>query len=394
MTFYVFAFADEMNLFFELIQVALGKRSVLSRTPSEREWQELFDMAEKQAVAGVAMAALEKLNEQGQKPPMELLYDWIGLSEQIRQENLRLNKCCKRLQRKLGKAELRSSILKGQGILLYYDEQLRELRQSGDIDIYVDCGMEKTLRKVESIGLSVESWDYKHSHLDIWEDVAVEMHYRVEVMLNLWKNRKLQRWFEGHTEEIFGHTENTENTERLITPTLEFNVFYVLLHIYRHFLYEGVGMRQLMDYYFVLKSLNVDLNINDNVNDNDNVDLKSNRMTFAIDAIKEFGMERFARGVMWVMQEVFALERTCMIAEPLEREGRFILNEVMAGGNFGHYDERINKRGNGKAFTVMAICKHNWHLLWHYPSEVMWPPIWFVWHKCWKWRKMKALNWK
>ena len=410
MTFYVFAFADEMNLFFELIQVALGKRSVLSRTPSEREWQELFDMAEKQAVAGVAMAALEKLNEQGQKPPMELLYDWIGLSEQVRQENLRLNKCCKQLQQKLSEAGLRSSILKGQGILSYYDEQLRELRQSGDIDIYVDCGMEKALCKVESIGLSVESWDYKHAHLDIWEDVAVEMHYRVEVMLNLWKNRKLQRWFEAHAEEIFSNfifndrsaqrdaclsknlKTNTEDTERLITPTLEFNVFYVLLHIYRHFLYEGVGMRQLMDYYFVLKSLNVDLNVNVNDNDNNNVDIKSNRMTFAIDAIKEFGMERFARGVMWVMQEVFALERTCMIAEPLEREGRFILNEVMAGGNFGHYDERINKRGNGKVFTVMAICKHNWHLLWHYPSEVMWPPIWFVWHKCWKRRKMKALN--
>jgi hypothetical protein len=96
------------NLFFELMQVALGKRSVLSKTPSEREWQELFDMAEKQAVAGVAMAALEKLSEQGQKPPMGLLYEWIGLSEQVRQENLRLNRCCRQLQRKLGEAGLRS----------------------------------------------------------------------------------------------------------------------------------------------------------------------------------------------------------------------------------------------------------------------------------------------
>ena len=55
-------------LFFELMQVALGTRSVLSKTPSEQEWLELFDMSEKQAVAGVAMAALEKLSRQGQKP--------------------------------------------------------------------------------------------------------------------------------------------------------------------------------------------------------------------------------------------------------------------------------------------------------------------------------------
>ena len=376
-------------LFFELMQVALGTRSVLSKTPSEQEWLELFDMSEKQAVAGVAMAALEKLSRQGQKPPMDLLYEWIGLSEQIRQENLRLNKCCKQLQRKLGEAGLRSSILKGQGILSYYDESLRELRQSGDIDIYVDCGMEKALNVVQQFkGLTIESWDYKHAHLDIWDDVAIEMHYRVEVMLNLWKNRKLQKWFKEHETKLFAHvndnhndnfnttTDGTDYTDRLVTPTVEFNVFYILLHIYRHFLYEGVGMRQLMDYYFVLKKSYLS-----RIGELEN---STNQTNYALDAIKEFGLERFARGVMWVMQEVFALDRKHMIAEPLESEGRFILNEVMTGGNFGHYDERINNRHKGKLFTVMAICRHNWHLLWHYPTEVIWPPIWFVWHKSWK----------
>lgn len=377
-------------LFFELIQVALGKRSVLSKSPSEQEWQELFDMAEKQAVAGVAMAALEKLSGQGQKPPIYLLYEWIGLSEQTRQENLRLNKCCKQLQRKLAEAGLRSSILKGQGLLSYYDGPLRELRQPGDIDIYVDCGMEKALRKVISLGFRVESWDYKHAHLDIWDDVAVEMHYRVEVLLNLWKNRKLQKLFAKHREAIFSNLndklnttkDSTDYTDRLVAPTVEFNVFYILLHIYRHFLYEGVGMRQLMDYYFVLKSLTPSPSPNGGGSHYINIE----------EALHRLGMMRFARGVMWVMQEVFALDRKHIIAEPLESEGRFILNEVMAGGNFGHYDERINKRRKGKLFTVMAVCKHNWHLLWHYPSEVVWPPVWFVWHRCWKWRKMKTFK--
>ena len=368
------------KLFYELIQVALGNREELLRIPTDDEWSDIYDESEKQAVTGVMVAGLERLPKE-QRPEQELLLQWIGISEQIRQDNLRLNKCSKQLQRKLGEAGLRSSILKGQGILSYYDDSLRELRQSGDIDIYVDCDIEKALNVVQQFkDLNVESWDYKHAHLDIWDDVAVEMHYRVEVMLNQFKNRKLQKWFKNHTEEIFGHTEYKESTEMLVTPTVEFNVFYILLHIYRHFLYEGVGMRQLMDYYFVLKNLD------------DNVDLNSKRTNFAIDAIKEFEMERFAKGVMWVMQEVFALDRKHMIAEPSESEGRFILNEVMTGGNFGHYDERINKRHNGKFFTVIAICKHNCHLLWHYPSEVIWPPIWFVWHKCWKWRKMKTLS--
>ena len=143
-------------------------------------------------------------------------------------------------------------------------------------------------------------------------------------------------------------------------------MFYILLHIYRHFLYEGVGMRQLLDYYFVL--------LHTERTDN----------TVVIKALKQFGMWKFARGMMWVMQEVFGLENKYLICEPLESEGRFILSEVMAGGNFGHHDERLLSDKKGKRQTVRKIVKHNTHLLRHYPTDVIWPPIWFVWHKCWK----------
>ena len=391
--------SDIYKLFFELIQVAVGNRDGLSRVPTAGEWLAIYDESEKQAIIGVMVAGLERLPKE-QRPEQELLLQWIGISEQTRHGNLSLTKRCKQLQRKVSELGHKSSILKGQGVALYYDEPLRDLRQSGDIDIFVGCGLKGTMEVARQLGIEEPRWDYKHLHLDIFEDAEVEMHYRVEVMLNLRKNRVLQKWFKNHEEEIFdtkdfkqsrirelentGHTENTKNTERLVTPTVEFNVFYILLHIYRHFLYEGVGMRQLMDYYFVLKKSYLS-----RIGELEN---STNQTNYAFDAIKEFEMERFAKGVMWVMQEVFALDRKHMIAEPLESEGRFILNEVMTGGNFGHYDERINKRHNGKLFTVMAICKHNWHLLWHYPSEIIWPPVWFVWHKCWKIRTQRNLK--
>ena len=186
------------------------------------------------------------------------------------------------------------------------------------------------------------------------------MHYRVEVLLNLCKNSRLQKWFDKNKEQLF------EERDGLVTPTISFNLFYILLHIYRHFLYEGVGMRQLMDYYFVLKS---------HSDSTDNLEI--------LNVLHEFGMMRFAKGVMWIMQEVFGLERKYMFCEPLESEGRFILGEVMAGGNFGHHDQRLT-HGGGKLNTVKQVCKHNCHLMSHYPSDVVWAPVWFVWHKCWK----------
>jgi hypothetical protein len=226
----------------------------------------------------------------------------------------------------------------------------------------VDCGFKKALRKVESLGFRVESWDYKHLHLDVFEDAEVEMHYHVEVLLNLWKNRKLQKWLKKHKEQLF------DKHNDFVTPTTGFNVFYILLHIYRHFLYEGVGFRQIIDYYFVLK----------NLNDNDKIN-----ESYAYKAVCEFGMEKFARGLMWVMHEALGMSREWMLWEPDEREGRYILKQVMMGGNFGHHDERL-KHSGGKLGAVKAILTHNMHLLTHYPSDVIWAPVWIVWHKLWK----------
>lgn len=97
-------------------------------------------------------------------------------------------------------------------------------------------------------------------------------------------------------------------------------------------------------------------------------------------------MKRFARGVMWIMQEVFGLEDEYLLMEPDEKEGRYILNEVMRGGNFGHYDDRHAdiKGANWKVADVKRRLRHSAHLFWHYPSEVFWNPVFIVWHKIWK----------
>lgn len=434
------------KLFFELLQVALGNRERLSKAPSGEEWTEIYAESERQAVTGILLYGIERLKNLLQTRKLEeatrgranadlnlnieMLLQWIGVGQMIEQQNRLLDERCVDLLGRIQDAGLHGTILKGQGIARLYnvDDNLNldkkgalgRLRQSGDIDVYVDCGLKKALAFAKSQGLKDVEWDYKHLHLNLWEDIEVEMHYRVEVLLNLWKNRKLQKWFEAHTDEIFGHTDNTEtidissehelpsidhklsingslntrsssahllperhknftnSTNGLVTPTVEFNVFYILLHIYRHFLYEGIGMRQIVDYYFVLKRLN--LNANDNLKSNTN---HTNRANFAIEAVKEFGMEKFASGLMWVMKESLGMPEEWMLWEPDQKEGKYILKQVMTGGNFGHYDERLN-HGGGKIGTVKAILTHNLHLLTHYPSDVIWAPVWILWHKLWK----------
>lgn len=373
-----------MNLlFFELLQASLGNRDSLSAVPTPDEWTAIYDECERQAVTGILLHGIDRLPAE-QRPSQVFLLQWIGEGQMIEQQNLMMDKRCLNLLKMLKKRDLYGSILKGQGIALLYDKELRPLRQSGDIDVYVGCGLKETLEFAKDTVQKEIEWDYKHLHLNVWDDTEVEMHYRVEVLLNLWKNRKLQKWFKEHENEIFGHTENTDKKQELensritntdgadrkdgmTTPTVEFNVFYILLHIYRHFLYEGVGLRQIIDYYFVLKA---------NTNCTDKTD-------YALEAVREFGMEKFAKGLMWVMKEALGMPAEWMLWKPDKMEGEYILKQVMTGGNFGHYDERL-LHGGGKLGAVKAILTHNLHLLAHYPSDVIWAPVWIVWHKMWK----------
>ena len=350
-------------LFFELLQVALENRERLSKTPSAAEWMEIYVESERQAVTGLLVHGIDRLPAE-QRPSKVLLLQWIGVGQMIEQRNRLLNGRCKELLSNLTSAGLHPTILKGQGITQCYPEVLRNFRQPGDIDVYVSDGREKAIEYARSIGQKDIDWDYQHLHLKTFNDVEIELHYRVEILFNLFDNKKLQRWFRDNKTLLF-----TKACD-LTTPSVEINVVYILLHIYRHFLTEGVGMRQLLDYYYVLKKANGVFNCY--------ADGKT-----LVQMLQYFGIYRFATGVMWVLQETCGMKRRLMICNPDENEGSFILSEVMAGGNFGHYDERL-KHTRGKLSILMDVMKHNLCIFRHYPSDAIWASTWLIWHKIWK----------
>ena len=374
------------KLFFELIQVAISRRDSLSRVPSAEEWRALYGLAVKQAVVGVCFCGVSRLPKvQLVEMPVQLKLQWFALAERVKQRSVVMNQRCGELCRMLEKEGMRCAILKGQGVAtLYYNSDskgdgrnLELYRQSGDIDVWVDGGMEKVLSWCREKFGDVE-YDYNHAHVPVFKDVEVELHWRVQSMTNLFRNRRLQRWLENEETKkmILGGKadlkQGTLNPETSITvPSLEFNVFYLMLHCYNHEFSSGLGIRQLMDYYFLLMYFSI-------AHRNINAIANANRL------FKAFGMERFVGAVMWIMQEVFGLEHERLLCEPDKKEGRFILAEVMAGGNFGHHDERIKKVGKGKWRTVLANLQHAMQMLRRYPSEAFWMPVWMVYHFVWK----------
>lgn len=362
------------SLFFELLQVSIGNRECLSRNPSTCEWTTLFAIAKAQTMVGIAFNGLQRLpKEQITALPKLLKMQWLGLVVQIQKRNELVNKRCVELQRRLEEDGIRSCILKGQGVATLYGKELSLLRQSGDIDIYVDCNCKEVLEYLNLKNVAYGHWDYLHVDSKLYDDVEVEMHYRPSVMRNILSNYRFQRYIDSNKEAFFSGCVNVGcSDDKLIVLVAWMNVFYLLHHTFRHLLIEGVGLRQVMDCYYALTT--------SNLSDNDKENLK--------DAVDMFGMRRFAKGLAWVIEEVFLADNVEDFRKRIPwdadvKEGRFILNEIMLSGNFGHSDNRYSK-GKGRTGKLIKVFRRSIHLLTHYPSEALAAPFYYGWHFCWK----------
>ena len=232
------------NLFIDIIRVSIGNQICLSHTPSASEWGELYAMAKKQSLVGVCFAGVQRLASQYQAPPEKLYLKWMGMAAKIQQRNEAIGKQCADLPKRLSDAGLRSSILKGQGVDQLYPSVLRNLRQPGDIDVWVDGDRDEVFKRLAAMGVKVDKIDSVHAHADVFTDTEVEVHSRPSWMYGSKGDKAFTEFWTGCKDEQFAHFDETVG---FCYPTVAFNLVYSLLHINRHIFEEGIGLRQLMD---------------------------------------------------------------------------------------------------------------------------------------------------
>ena len=354
------------NLFFELLQVAVSQRVELSSVPTEEEWEELFQMAKKQSVLGICFQGIENLRKD-QCPQRRMIMRWVANSDKVEQKNENTLEGCVKIVNLFRKHGYRSCILKGQGIASYYPHP--ERRTSGDIDIWVEGGREKVLKYIRPL-FPKRKVIYHHMDFPVMKGLPVEVHFTPTWMNNPFKNRYLQRWFLEKPDEQFSH----ETELGFCIPTPQFNTIFILIHIYRHLFDEGIGLRQLLDYYYVLKLFHK------------NNSIPKNQI---MEVFHHLGMEKFVGATMYVLQQVFSMPAEWMLCEPLEKRGEFLLQEIMLSGNFGKFDLRSQKRkGESKPHRLVRRLGRNLRFLRQYPDEILWFPIFTSVH--WIWRKWKG----
>ena len=257
---------NDITAFFAFLRYCLGYKGDMSSVVTGMDWQELYSFASKQALQGLCFEGIERLGEEypeklKQNPiGRELLMTWMGKAQQIRRQNRKVNLVASKLFSMLREDGLRCCVLKGQGNALMYPNPYSRI--PGDIDVWIDASRERIMEYAQN-KFELED-DIRLQHLETSLDgVPIELHFFPCSMNNPIYHARLQKWFRRNADLQCSHIVGLpDGAGDIAIPTTAFNVIYQLTHLYHHFFDEGIGMRQIIDYFLVVNdfSKNVFLN--------------------------------------------------------------------------------------------------------------------------------------
>lgn len=349
-----------MEDLFELLRIATGMQEEFSHVLDYGQWEALHERVTGQTLPGVTFPALDRLPA-SQRPPLKIYALWALQAESIVRDCETKRERARELASRLREKGLESCLLKGGSTALYYPEP--DLRACGDIDVWVKGGMNKVLPAIRDMA-RVTDVCYHHCQACFFEDCKVEIHFIPSWMNSPMLNRRLQKYYESEAKSQFSRFNEALGVN---VADDSFNAVHCFVHIYRHLLSEGVGLRQIMDCNQIL--LHLDGASREEV----------------LSTLESLGMKRFAAAVMHVLSEVFGLDDEFLLCPPDEADGQFLLREISMAGNFGQCDKNTAIM-NRAALPIRAALKMRRLRRFFFlaPVEVICAPMFKIWQHLWR----------
>ena len=345
-----------MHPFRKLLHVSLGKATTLESALSPVMWSRLYKMARQQTLVGVLNDGLHRLPE-NQLPPEGLFTEWDKTTEKIERIYHLHERHITELEELLQRLGLHGCILKGTGLAHLYPNPGR--RTCGDIDVWIKGRRDAILEVFDEAEFPIYDIIYQECKVGIFLDTEVEVHFHPCKMYNPFLNARLQRFFERNSP--------IRDDVALTFPDARFNAVYCMSHMFRHYLEGGIGLRQFLDYYYILKELSPE-------------DRKSVMRT-----LRRLGMGRFTASVMKLLQFNFLLEDEYLLCPPDSKYGKKLVQDVISMGNFGVMDKRnYANQGESKWARFRRKNRRVFSNFWSYPREVFWSPFARVSQHVWR----------
>ena len=253
----------------------------MSMVVAKIDWRQLYNFAFRQALLGFCFDGIERLTKEFSEElkqnsiERDLLMTWMGAAQQIRRQNVKVNAVAGKLYSKFREDGLRCCILKGQGNALMYPNPYS--RTPGDIDVWVNASREDITEYAKRYFNLAD--DIRFHHLETTMDgVPVELHFFPCSMNNPLYHARLQKWFKRNADlQCSNVVSLPDGAGDIAIPTTAFNVVYQLTHLYHHFFDEGIGMRQIIDYFLVVNDFSKNVFLNN----------KSSKITPSLFTLKE-----------------------------------------------------------------------------------------------------------
>ncbi len=346
----------------------------------EMDWDGLLEFGRKQTIVGVLYHGLKRLEGRPERPDKYKVIEWYAANEEIAKDNEKLNRASAKITYLLYKKDgIKACVLKGQGNALMYPDPM--MRTSGDIDLWTSLTTDELLSFIMKV--SPESGiEYHHIDFPAFDDAVTEIHIIPSFMGNLFYERRLKKYFEQVKADQFRQIVSLPGgAGRICVPTDGFNRIFQLSHVMHHFFFEGVGLRQIVDYYYLLRR-----------------GFTEEERAADEQLLKRLNMHKFAAGLMWLLHDTLGLDERYLLVKPNEKVGRMLLDEAMKAGNFGHHDDRYHFKGLSVYTQYFVEIYRNLHFAWQFPSETIWGrPVSRWYHMYYKWRlrrKAKRLKQK
>ena len=351
--------------FLAFLRFSLDEQADCPDFLEEMDWDGLLEFATRQGIVGVMYYGLNRIPPEASfRPHRKKVALWVGCYEELKKKNADVNKDSAVITSFLyNKYKVKSCILKGQGNLAYYPDPY--MRTPGDIDLWTDQDEVSIAKIIYSIKKD-SKLDYHHVELSGLINTPLEVHLRPSFMVNIWFERRLDHYFNQVKDEQFHNFFVLPGNHKICIPEKGFNRIFQLSHLMHHFFGPGLGLRQIIDYYYLLRS-----------------GFSEQEREETMRTVRYLHMEKFTAGIMWLLHDMLGLDKKYLLIEPDEAVGKVFRKELMKT------DSGIDLNKNKWSFFISET-KRNFSYVRFFPAEAIWgrpiARVFFAWHK-WRLRR-------
>lgn len=311
--------------------------------------EKVLHIAEEQTVVGLVFEEIAKHNI---KINQEELFEYIGLTQTIRQENQVVNNVLVEFVRAIKKSDVDYLVVKGQTLASLYPDPF--LRMSGDIDYLINSDYKFAKAKIEAAqSIELPSKLLEREIAYDWKDVVFELHtslidFSCKKHQQYWDQLVLDNWQNRSTIDIEGVKVYT------LPPTL--NTVYLFLHLFTHFSKVGISLRQFCDWAVFLRHYEKEI---------DRCKVQK--------ILQELGLQKaYAAFGAVLVDKLGLLEETfpVKIDESHRKWTANILDDIFRGGNFGRMNHKSNHPWLFKLESVGFALRNTFRYFRLAPSEM------------------------